>query len=1248
MIERLKDTLLLVGDQNSDRNHLRGIFESTYNLLEAADAAQAHLLLSQNSSCIAAVLTDIPPEENDNIRTLSAACQTSGDISIPLIAIIAPTGTGQREEAAFEQGATDVVIKPYTPASLRRRLQILVSLFLHEQKLEKLVDEQSTAIRHTSQVMLDALSAIIEHRNTESGNHILRIRRFTKILLENVAQSCPEYSLTDAAIDIIASAAALHDIGKISIPDAILNKPGKLTAEEYTVIKTHTTIGGELIQTLTDMGDEEYLRYAYNIALYHHERWDGGGYPYGLSGDSIPICAQAVGLADAFDALTSPRVYKPALRYDQAINMILRGECGVFSPKLLECFKNVRTQFVNLAHQYADGYSPKSDRLTMPLPGPVWKSHRLDTLQLSQVKYHTLMHYVNDTVVEFDIDNHLYHVVYNPNPEFEALFLNSSYENFHESIIHAGIHPEDIEIAKDMQRYFSNEFFELGLRKMSFVFRVYSPSLAQYIPYEITLLRVNTQNADQRIALLIFHQTEYVSPAPTSALPQSLHSAPALYGLVSSAVRTFCDENLTIHAGAGDLFHLTGYTAEEIQTQFGGKLLELVLPDDRPALLASLTALPSSGSHAEYEYRILPKNGTPVWVLSKCRRFLESDGREYFYHAIRNNALGHQSIQQLQETIEQNRTFLALSDSIPFQLDLTTNTMTIATWREEQFGYPSHPNGDPSRFFQLNRVHPDDLPAVRSAKDTLSASACAEIEFRIANEDNKYVWWRARTSVQRDADGKPVKSVGLLTNIDSAKRAELALKEQAERDALTKLLNKTSTQQLISDYLESHESHALSAMMIIDLDNFKLVNDNYGHLYGDAILSQVGSTLKSLFRSHDIVGRIGGDEFLVFLRDLPNETILQDRCQLLVDTLRKMFCQQTPDLNVSCSIGAVVSPSYGNTYADLFRHADEALYLSKSKGKNTYNIYNPKDLFTSLMDTETRTITRIDSDELPGLANDSFVRYVFRQLYESNDLTTTLNGLLSYIGEQFGVSRVYIFENNDDDTACNNTFEWCNEGITPEIDHLQNISYAEDIPGWREMFEESGMVYCSDVAQFPDHIRAIVEPQGIKSMLLSAILDNGVFRGYVGFDECTSNRLWTQSQIAMLQFLAEVLALFLLKQRTQDKALEHADNLRSILDRQDAWIYVIDPDTFELRFLNAKAKSIAPSGAVGQTCYKVFMDRSAPCENCPAINIRRDQNASADIENLNIGVCVRARASAITWNREDSCLITCHERKRPS
>jgi len=1138
MDHRVKDTLLLIGSIESDRSRLRDIFEGSYYLLEAENVAQGIMLLAQNSACIAAVISDIPLEDGSALRILVSACRPAGSGEIPVIALIMPTGDGQGEELAFLAGCADVVRKPYTMLSVRRRVQVLTDLYNHQQRLEKLVDEQNQTIRNATQTVLDTLSAVIEHRSVESGNHVLRIRRFTQCLLREVARCCPEYGLQEPDIDSMSSAAVLHDIGKISVPDAILNKPARLTSAEFDIMKTHTTVGSQLVEQLEGLGDLQFLRYSYNICLYHHERWDGRGYPNGLQGDAIPICAQVVGLTDAFDALTTSRIYKDAYEYDTAVNMILNGECGSFSPKLLECFKNVKQALIAVAKQYADGYSPKSDPIRIPLPGPQKANLSLDSTQLSHLKYQALLHHLNDTLIELDVDNKVYHVVYNPNPDFVSMLSNADFDEIALRLMAGGLHPEDVTSIDQMQAQFSRLLFRENQRKCVFRCRIYSPPHDAYHPYEVTLLRVDTQNVAQRIVLALFRNLNQ-SPA---AVPSSGKSDQndILFDLQGACL--YCRENSghTIIRGHHALIPLTGYSTLQIEQDFGNSLINLVLPEDRHILQEMLRGSTDNSGKAECLYRLQHRSGTPLWVIDRCRTQIAPDGTEHRCHVLTDVTTYKLEQDRVEAAYARNQVVINQTEGIIFEWDLGTDIVTCSDKLRERFGYNTVV-ADFSRYLNHGYYfHPDDVPVLRSKySELLRHSHTAVADARIVTKAGKYLWSRLRATSVFDSTGKPTHIIGIIHDINELKSDALALKKQAERDSLTKLLNKASTQQAVTEYLENRNPDSIAALLVLDMDNFKAVNDTHGHLYGDAVLTQIGNTLLGLFRAHDIIGRIGGDEFLVFLKNVPSREMVRDRCQLLLDTFRNLLKGLMPDISVSISIGGAICPANGSTYAELFRHADEALYTVKRKGKNQFFLYNPQETYDILMDTANRN-TRIDSDDLPVMNDDSLLRFVFHSLYQSLDINTTISELLAFIGTRFNVSRVYIFENNHDNTSCSNTFEWCNAGITPEKENLQNVSYITDIPGWPDVYDERGVFYCTDVRELAPAIRNVLEPQGIKSMLHCAIMDRGVFRGYVGFDECNSNRLWTQGQVSTLEFLAEVLAVFLIKQRTLDKLAEKA------------------------------------------------------------------------------------------------------------
>ncbi len=1239
---KLRDTLLIMGDENSSRPDLREIFENTYNILEAVNRDQLFSLLEQNQSCIAALILDIPPTPTRETSITYTITSNPDYREIPVI-IVMPRNDIENELRAYEYGASDAISKPYTQQVVYRRVQAIVELFMHKSNLEVMVDQQAEILRHSNEVMVDALSSIIEYRSAESGRHVQRIRHFARVLLEDIAVNYPEYNLTPESIQSIVSATTLHDIGKISIPDYILNKPGQLTAAEFDIMKKHTTNGAQIVAALSGIADQTYLRYAYNIALYHHERWDGSGYPKGLRGEEIPICAQVTSLADVYDALTTDRVYKERYPHTQAVNMILNKECGTFSPKILDAFKNVKDQFASLAETFADGTVPVSDDFTAPLPGPDFKSSRTDTMQLLQMKYQALLHYIDATVLELDLNAGSYHIVFNPNPDFALLGAGTSFEAAAKIMIDNVIHEDDREKVSNYFRNMQNAFFRQGLRKYSCIFRMYNTSRYTFQPYEITALQLNYEESPRDVALLILWPLSG-EQAETAEAPQPLLNQSVFTDLIGSLICVRNDRNLTILEGGENLFRLTGYTKEEIEKKFHNCIMELVLPEDRETLTEQMRQQLAHGDFMEVEHRVRKKNGTIIWLLIKCRLAVTPQGDECFYASMLNNTKARSAQDRLQFMLERNEIIMNQSDDIIFEWDFIQDTVSCSSKWEQRFGYPLATENFSKNIYRMSYFHPDDLQKlVQSMRRVRGGGSHLEEELRIINASGRYTWNRIRATLQRDKKGTPLRVIGVIVDIDSTKRVAQQLQEKAEQDALTGLLNREAAQQRISSALLKHDQRLLSALLMIDLDNFKTVNDTYGHLYGDAVLTRVAAEIKKLFRNNDVISRIGGDEFMVFLNGIPDDNLVKSRCGLLVENLRGMFKEMMPGAPISCSIGAALYPVHGTTYVDLYQKADKALYYSKSQGKNGYSIYDEKLTLVS-KNPMSAISARIDSDETPGMAEHTLIHTIFQRMYESKNLQESINEILAEVGRALNVSRVYIFENNDTNTECSNTFEWCNEGIEPEIEFLQNLSYLRGpVQGWDENFSHSDVFYCADISKLPERFRQVLEPQNIKSLLHCAIRDNGVFRGYVGFDDCTSNHLWTQQQIDLLSFLSQIISVFLLKKRDQERITRLTNNLQTLIDSQNAWIYVIDPETFRLKYINAQTRALSPQIEENARCYEVLLGRSQRCENCPACTMGENQKHSTFIFNDHFGLKVHCEATKIQWDGEDARLITCHK-----
>lgn len=355
-----RKTVLVVDDSKLIRTILRDLLQDEYQLIEAQNGLEAMELLKQDETRFAVVLLDIVMPKMDGFQVLVNMKKMGILNKIPVIIITAEEAE-RYISLAYDMGVSEVIHKPFNKNVIKKRVRNLVDLYSKKNDLEELVSIQTESIKMQTQrliesndMMIDALSTVIEYRSLESGQHIRRIRGFTKILLEFMAEQFPEYKLTADGIDMISSASAMHDIGKIAIPDSVLLKPGKLTDEEFEIMKTHTVKGGEILYRLRGMDNQQFLAYCHDICLYHHERWDGKGYPDGLIGDEIPINAQVVSIADVYDALTHKRVYKPALTSEEAVSMILNGQCGAFSPKLLQAFLHILPELEHLSNVYSD------------------------------------------------------------------------------------------------------------------------------------------------------------------------------------------------------------------------------------------------------------------------------------------------------------------------------------------------------------------------------------------------------------------------------------------------------------------------------------------------------------------------------------------------------------------------------------------------------------------------------------------------------------------------------------------------------------------------------------------------------------------------------------------------------------------------------------------------------------------------------------------------------------------------------
>lgn len=413
-------TVLIVAHRAEDRITLRGFLNGAYQIVEAADGNEALQMAERCFSQLAAILldTDIP-----GIDGYEAACvmQSRGWMRTIPVFLLTGADLDTALVRGYELGCVDALSKPFRAGVIRGKVDNMVELYRHRFELESVVLEQTARIRaqeeqlrQTNRSIMETLSAAIEFRNCDSGTHVRRVQRVTRLLLMDMIEHHPESGLTRSEVDLVSDLSVMHDIGKIAVPDMILTKGGQLTQEEFEQIKAHTVYGGELVRHILFPQEGQVQRYFYEICRHHHERWDGKGYPDGLKGEEIPVWVQAVAVADVYEALVSRRVYKPAYAAGEAVRMILDGECGAFCPWVLEALRRVAGRLAAevgdeaaeerpAAPSFPDRSGPaRKDGFLNAVPGSGERDNSRLLSQLEQEKYRLIAEFSEDMVFTYN------------------------------------------------------------------------------------------------------------------------------------------------------------------------------------------------------------------------------------------------------------------------------------------------------------------------------------------------------------------------------------------------------------------------------------------------------------------------------------------------------------------------------------------------------------------------------------------------------------------------------------------------------------------------------------------------------------------------------------------------------------------------------------------------------------------------------------------------------------------------------
>ncbi|MEG2145194.1 MAG: diguanylate cyclase [Lachnospiraceae bacterium] len=716
-------------------------------------------------------------------------------------------------------------------------------------------------------------------------------------------------------------------------------------------------------------------------------------------------------------------------------------------------------------------------------------------------------------------------------------------------------------------------------------------------------------------------------------------------GMVVATCGDSPEDIIVTYVSAG-FTDMTGYKLEDIQHIFRGHYLDVLYEDDREEAFRKHQEQITDGNIYRIPYRIKKKDNDIIWVMDNGYMIQDEDG--LYNHSILTDITIIKK-QEEELRLSENRFSVAInaSSGAMFEVNLRNQTFTHFENAERIFGVSSKKLiKDTSPFSQLPYnefidavteyfFHLDDYKVVRDAMKESETYNKASYEARLRRGDNSYIWARVDLSFSKDTDGLPIRLVGLISDIDDIKRQTKMLENKVQTDSMTGLYNKVAMDTLVNKILKD-DTNSFHALIVLDIDNFKGINDTLGHAFGDVVLIEGSTKLKALFRSNDIVGRMGGDEFAILMKDVSDTSMVLKKVMDLSGVFRQTYVGEKEDYKISCSMGIVMIQNSTECFEKIYRKADAALYQAKQNGKDQFVLYQEQDSSTYPIASK-----QTQKEDLHHLKTSHNIEdHIFELLYDSKDFNISIHMALAAIGQQYHVSRVAIFENNQDNNTTNNTYEWCNDGVNSERNNLQNIKLESETESVLDCFDQEGLLYCNDIRELKPYMRKILEDQGICSTLQMTIINGEKIYGFIAFDECKEYRIWTSEEIEKLSFLSKVLSVFLFQEKSKTALLANLKTRLKILDVLPDCICVVNPETHCLEYVNKKMQQLFPAAQTGTFCFATLRGGAhAPCNTCIVEQIKRDDTDNLEIISSDQKLHLKVNALSIQWTNNQNMVL---------
>ncbi|MEG1524391.1 MAG: diguanylate cyclase [Clostridia bacterium] len=716
-------------------------------------------------------------------------------------------------------------------------------------------------------------------------------------------------------------------------------------------------------------------------------------------------------------------------------------------------------------------------------------------------------------------------------------------------------------------------------------------------------------------------------------------------GMIVAVHATIACDTIATYVSSG-FTDMTGYTLEDIQNRYQGRYLDIILEEDRKAVFDIYLNQLTIGNTYHMPYRIHKKDGSIIWVMDNGYLVNDSDGLRN--HSILTDiTVIKQQEEELRMSEKRFSVAINASSGTLFEVDIKKQLYTHFENAERIFGVNAEKLLADTRAFSTLTFdefvdgvtnyffHPDDRALANIKMGELLEKRTASYEARLRRIDNSYIWCRIDLSLTIDELGEPLRLVGFMSDIDDIKKQAEILENKVQTDPMTGLYNKVAMATLSNKVLFDQPT-GLHALIVLDVDNFKGINDTLGHAFGDLVLIEVGTKLKTMFRNNDIVGRMGGDEFAILMKNALDTSRVLKKATELAAAFRQTYAGEKENYKISCSMGIIMIKGNDESFETLYRKADAALYQAKNSGKDQFVLYQEKDADSYPIES-----TRTNDEELQNLkASHNIEAQIFELLYTAKDFNISINMALAAIGQQYHVSRVAIFENNADDLTTSNIYEWCNDGVAAKMDELQNLKLHLGSESIMDCFDRDGLLYCNDISELPPYLKQILTSKGVLSTLKVTIVNDKKICGYIGFDECGEHRVWTSEEIEKLSFLSKVLSVFLFKKKAESTLLKNLHTRLKILDVLPDYICVVNPETHMLEYTNKEMQELLPEAKPGRFCFTTLRGgQNAPCETCLVERIKRGETNNLEIVSEDKKIRLKVKALSINWTNDQKMVL---------